>query len=86
LVKLIQLKYFYGFLLPPGIIIIFLTFSLWVSNSQVLLAWGTSRLAQVFKLPLESPKGSHSLGCWNAVNLSDLFAVFLVLNTLLAIS
>ena len=50
------------------------SFALWASNFHVLLAWGTSQLAQVFKL-LKAPKGSHSVACWNAINSSDLFVV-----------
>lgn len=35
-----------------------------------------------FQTP-KTPKGSHSVACWNAINPSDFFAVYLVLNTLM---
>ena len=40
--------------------------------------------AQAFKVS-KPPKGRYSLACWNAINSSHLFAVFLLLNTLRAI-
>jgi len=50
-----------------------------------LLARGTHPLAQVFKLTnnLWSQIWSDSLACWNAINPSDLFVVFLVFITLM---
>ena len=62
--------------------------ALWASNSQILFSQETSPLAQVFKLSINlwSQKWNHSLACWNTINPSDLFEVFIVFITFLLIA
>ena len=54
--------------------------TLWTSNSQILLAWGTFLLVQVFKLinNLWTPKCNLFTGMFECNNLSDLLVIFIV--------
>ena len=55
--------------------------ALWVSNCQVCLPGALSHLPR-FSNNSWHKNGSHSLACWNVINVSDSFGVFEVLITL----